>query len=366
MFFHNLKYTLKTLFRNKALVFWTLAFPLIMATFFNMAFSNVVEEEKLKVFDIAIIDNNEFNNNMIYKEAFRSLSDTNNPDRLFNITYTDTNTASKLLEDGKIIGYLELNNNLPKLTFNSNGINETILKYVVDEISDTKNMIIDNTYITNSINLKNIASDKLDYMMIEYYTLIAMTCLYGGTLGMYAINKALPYLKGNGKRVAISPSKKTSIITSSLVGAYIVQVIGLILLFLYTICILNIDYGNNFLLITLLSLIGSLTGIAFGLAIGVYVKSSENNKIGVLIGITMFGCFLSGMMGVTMKYIVDKYVPLVNKLNPANMITDGFYSLYYYDSLNRFYSNIISLIIVTIILFILSINKLRRDSYDSI
>ena len=67
MFFHNLKYTLKTLFKNKALVFWTLAFPLIMATFFNMAFSNVVEEEKLKVFDIAIIDNNEFNNNMIYK-----------------------------------------------------------------------------------------------------------------------------------------------------------------------------------------------------------------------------------------------------------------------------------------------------------
>ena len=37
--------------------------------------------------------------------------------------------AKKLLEDGKIEGYLELNENKPKLTFVSNGINQTILKY---------------------------------------------------------------------------------------------------------------------------------------------------------------------------------------------------------------------------------------------
>ena len=50
----------------------------------------------------------------------------------------------------------------------------------------------------------------------------------------------------------------------------------------------------------------------------------------------MFGCFLAGMMGVTMKYVIDKNVPIINKLNPANMITDGFYSLYYYDTLDRY------------------------------
>ena len=40
MFFLNFKYTLKALLGNKSLIFWTLAFPLIMALFFNMAFSN--------------------------------------------------------------------------------------------------------------------------------------------------------------------------------------------------------------------------------------------------------------------------------------------------------------------------------------
>ena len=49
-------------------------------------------------------------------------------------------------------------------------------------------------------------------MMIEYYTLIAMTCLYAGSIGMIAIGETLPYLKGNGKRITVSPTKKSSIV----------------------------------------------------------------------------------------------------------------------------------------------------------
>ena len=80
----------------------------------------------------------------------------------------------------------------------------------------------------------------------------------------------------------------------------------------------------------------------------------------------MLGCFLSGMMGITMKYIVDKNIPIINKINPASMITDGFYSLYYYDTLDRFFFNIISLLLFSIIMFIISYNGLRRQKYDNI
>ena len=205
MFLHNLKYTFKTLFRNKSLIFWTFAFPIIMATFFNMAFADVIESDQLKVIDMAIVDNNEFNNNILYKQTFNSLSDENNKDRLFSITYTNREDAKKLLEDGKIEGYLELENQVPKLTFVSNGINQTIIKYVVDEVHDTEKMIltmsnedlysniyskIESFLTANNIELKNTANENLDYMMIEYYTLIAMTCLYAGSVGMVAITKS--------------------------------------------------------------------------------------------------------------------------------------------------------------------------------
>ncbi|MFR5190428.1 MAG: ABC transporter permease [Clostridia bacterium] len=140
--------------------------------------------------------------------------------------------------------------------------------------------------------------------MVEFYTLIAMTCLYGGILGTVAINQNLANMSANGKRVSVSPVSKSKMIFSSVLASYITQLIGLALLFVYTIFVLKINYGNNFLLILLLSLCGCLAGLTLGVAIGSILKSSDNVKTGVVISITMLGCFLSGMMGITMKYVI--------------------------------------------------------------
>ena len=96
------------------------------------------------------------------------------------------------------------------------------------------------------------------------------------------------------------------------------------------------------------------------------IKTNENAKTGILISITMLWCFLSGMMGITMKYVIDKNVPIINKINPAALLTDGFYALYYYDTLNRYVMDVISLVIISLVLILLSLGSLRRQKYDSI
>ena len=73
MFIHNLKYSLKTLFRNKMLIFWTFAFPIILGTMFNLAFSNIANSEKFDIIDIAIVKNDDFENNEAYKTVFEQL-----------------------------------------------------------------------------------------------------------------------------------------------------------------------------------------------------------------------------------------------------------------------------------------------------
>ena len=94
--------------------------------------------------------------------------------------------------------------------------------------------------------------------MIEFYTLIAMTCLYGGVLGMTAINQRLANMSNNGKRVAISPVKKGKLILSSSLASYIIQLVGIMLLFIYTIFVLKVDYGEKLELIILLTLVRML------------------------------------------------------------------------------------------------------------
>ena len=73
MFWHNLKYNLMFLFKNKNLIFWTFAFPIIMATLFNLAFSDIEKNEQLNKFNIAIVDNTEYQNDEVLKTTFQKL-----------------------------------------------------------------------------------------------------------------------------------------------------------------------------------------------------------------------------------------------------------------------------------------------------
>ena len=280
MFIHNFIYSLKTLFRNRMLIFWTFAFPIILGTLFNMAFSNIQEGQKLDIINIAIIENDELNNNEYFKKAFDNLSDEENEDRLFNICYVSEEEAKEKLQKDEIAGFMKLQDEKPVLTFISNGIDQTVFKYVTEEIMQAGDIItnISKEKIENEIKngnynvnaeeivktvydettkddakLENIANNNLEYMMIEFYSLIAMTCLYGGMLGIVAINQNLANMSNKGKRIEIAPTKKSIVVFSSLLASYIAQAIGLVILFTYTIFVLKINYGNNLGLIVLLS-----------------------------------------------------------------------------------------------------------------
>lgn len=367
MFIHNFKYALKTLFNNKMLIFWTFAFPIILGTFFNMAFADLENSEQFDAIDIAIVDNDGFESNYIYKEAFRTLSDEDNSDRVFNIRYVTSNEAEKLLADNEISGYLIFGDTV-KVVVRESGINQTILKYVTEEIMQTEKIIenVAGNKIQSEANIKDISVSNLSYIMIEFYTLIAMTCLYGGILGMVSVNRNLANMSSNGRRTAVSPVSKAKLIFGSALAGYITQLIGVAILFVYTIFVLKVDYGSHLLCVIVLTMAGCLAGLTLGIAVATLFKTNDNVKTGVIISVTMVGCFLSGMMGVTLKYVIDKNVPILNKLNPAAMITDGFYSLYYYDTFERFWFNVLSLCAFACVMLCVSVYSLRRQQYDSI
>jgi ABC-2 type transport system permease protein len=390
MFYQNLKYSLKILLRNKALIFWTFAFPIILGLFFNLAFQNIEKKEQLQVIDIAIINSNDYNNNKIVKESLNEL--TKGKNKLFNIKLTDEKTSKDLLKNNKIIGYLTFKEDQVNITVKNSGVEETILKQVLEQIQTNSKIInkkvekeISEQVATNKkinyeqiyqnaisllnkndIKINNISNKNLSYTMIEYYTLIAMACLYGALISMFIINYQLPNMNSTGKRISASPINKTKQLISSLLSAYIVQIIGLLLLFLFIIFILKVDYGKNLLYVIITSLCGALSGLSLGVATSTLFKTNENAKTGIIIAITMLFCFLSGMMGITMKYIIDKNIPLLNMINPANMITDALYSLYYYNTFDRFYKDILSLLIFSFIMILISIKGLRRQKYDNI
>ena len=76
-------YQLKLLIRNKSLLFWSLLFPLILATFFKLAFSNILDSEHFEPAQTAIV---EITNNDSFNQVIQQLSnDSDNP--LLDVQY---------------------------------------------------------------------------------------------------------------------------------------------------------------------------------------------------------------------------------------------------------------------------------------
>ena len=67
-----------------------------------------------------------------------------------------------------------------------------------------------------------------------------------------------------------------------------------------------------------------------------------------------------------MKDLVEKNMPVINRINPAALISDAFYSINVYDDMSRYYRNLFTLAVMSITLVTASFLLIRRESYDSI
>ena len=378
MFCHIFKNRFKILIRNKSMIFWTMIFPIILSTLFYFAFSDMESDSKLNVIDIAVIQNEQFENNETLKTVLKSLS-KDNENKIFNVQYVDESKAKNLLNEGKIDGYI-LAEEETSVVVKENGINQTIIKYVIDQVYQLQSVatniyeynpdsivkVVKEIFFTQTNYFDDSSSKNMNMMEIEFYTLIGMTCLYGGFLALIVVDETEANLSAKGARASIAPIHKLKVLLISLLVAFVIQYIETLILIAYLYFVLGVSFGGNIGYVCLLALFGCLAGTSLGLLVGVSSKKSEGLKTGILLAITMVCSFLAGMMGVSMKYIVQKNVPILAKINPVNMITDGYYSLYYYDTMSRFYSNIISLTLFSVVIIVISYIFIRRKKYDSI
>lgn len=385
MFWHNFKYAFITMLRNRETLFWTMGFPFMLAILFNVAFANLHNYDTFKAFDVAVVDDESYKNSQFLSEGIKAVSEGD--DKVFETRYVDKDEAEQLLDDEKIEGYIYVENNEPHVKIKKNGVNQTVMATVVEQISQTATITtdmvgieiaraegpVDIAQVAKEAAAKAIATEPnvkdeshtMNVVSIEFFTLIAMACMQGAMVSVELMNRSLPNITNRGKRVAVAPTKKSVIVFSNLLAGYIMVLATVILLILFTRFILGVEYGGSLALIGLLSAVGSLAATMLGMFLSVALKTRESAKNIIVVIVTMIGSLFAGMFG-GMKIYFDELLPFVNKISPVGLITDGFYSLLYYDDMGRYVINILSLLAVAAIFFVLSVRSLRRQRYDSI
>lgn len=378
MFSHIFNYQLKCLIRDKQMWFWTLIFPIILATFFNLAFSSISSKTTFDPVNVAVINNQVLEKDESLQDFFNSVSSESN-NKIFNIQYTSEEEAIELLKNNDISGYIIAKDKLEPV-FKNSGINQTIVKNVIDSyyqtVSVIGNIVAHNPEaikkgVLDLLNEENeyfddVSNKNVDVNVSYFYSLIAMVCLYGAIFSIFTVSSAEANLSKNGARTSVAPTHKLKVLAASLLTCLIIHYLEVLLLIAYINFILGINLGNQVIPILILSFFGCVAGSTMGMVMAYSNKKSEDFKMAIAMTIIMLLSFLSGLMFVNMKYIIAENVPFLTYINPATMVTDALYSLYYYTTYDRFIQNVVLLFIFSVIMLIISYIFMRRKKYDSI
>ncbi|MBQ9886531.1 MAG: ABC transporter permease [Lachnospiraceae bacterium] len=379
MFWNMYKCKLLRIVRNRYLLIWTFVFPFILSTLFYFTFSSLDADNQFQAIRLGVVNDEAFQNDAMFKNTIEALS-AEGDEQMFITSYADRAAVDDMLRDNEISGYIQIVDGSPKLFVKENGLKQTIMKCFLDQYSQTKSSIaaiiktspdavqnisglFDRREFTKKVSLtKNPQTDRVCY----FYALLAMVCFYGGFMGMEIVEELQANLTGVGARRTVSSARRYKLVAADMLAGLTSQFIIMVVLCVYLEFALDVSLGSNIWAVLLICLVGSLAGISFGAMITVSNKLKASTKSAILITVTMIMSFMSGLMVEGINYIIMQKAPVVAWLNPAARIADAFYCLYYFDSYNRYFTNIIILLLMTAVMFSITVVFLRRQRYESI
>lgn len=378
----NFKYALLRLMRNKANLFWILVFPIVLGCFFKIAFSNITASENFHTIPVAVVEGDNADATAFHTMIEQLSGDSE--DAMLSATFCDDKKARTLLEKGKVDGIFYTTDTV-ELAVNSDlsdaSINQSILQSLLTQYYLNRDLIVQ-ILTTNPGNIESLVDsigqsvdtrkevsltrNNIDTYDQYFYNLIAMACLYTAMGGInLAINNSAN-LSSLAARKTIAPAKRAALIGTELLAIILFESLLNMVSFLFIVTVLGIHMTTHLGLALLTILISTTFSITFGMFLGCVGPKSEGGKTGLMFAVVMPLCFLSGLMMGTMRMVVEKYAPFVNRINPAALISDSFYALNNYDTLTRYTGNILTLLLMTALFLIISILVTRRNTYASL
>lgn len=371
-----LQYRLRCMMRNKTLLFWTFLFPIALITMFGLVLKDSFVYEKVESIPIAIVDNAAYREDLTFQSTIKNVKQEGK--KLFALTLINEAKQKDFLKNEDHVAIISLDDGI-QVEMSENGISQSIVKMFCDEYLQQKHMITTllQSGVDPSILMQSMPETKTyvekqqeknsDPTNIYFYTALAMSALFGGYWAIHAIGDIQANQSAKGARIAMAPTNKMLHLGSSLILSFVVQFVFLMVQLVYMNLVFQVALDEMLWYVILLLSIASIAGSGLGSLIGVvFVKIPKDGKDGILSAITMFCSFLSGMMMITIKNIIHTYMPILAYINPCTMISDALYSLYYYGVNQRYFSNIILLIVFSVVCYVFAYFFLNRKSYDSL
>lgn len=372
-------YRVKRLIRNKTLFFWSILFPLVLATFFKLAFSSITEKNwGFETIPVAVTAGNGSVPDAMLLDFLREME--RDGTAFFAITETDEETAEELLSEKKVTAVLVAGEE-PLLLFYENGLNQTIVKTVVDSYLQSKEIFLEAAENGKLPEVAKVFSEEVKTLavreyqgasrdpMIQYFqALLAMASLYGAMYGLMNANELNQRLTEVAARRMAAPLHKIPTVLVDVAAAVTIQYAQFLLLLAYDILLLRVDFGTVNVWLFLAGALHSLFGVLIGYFIGCVAQKKEGIQNAIMMSCVMFSSFLAGLMTGDMRMILELSVPVVNRINPATLIAESLQALCVMGDKKRYAECMLRILVWCVVLVIGSVAALwyhqRKDGKE--
>lgn len=371
-----IKYSFLAKIRDFSLVFWPLVFPLVLTT--AMYFSiGQMEESDFETIPAAIVTQSAGEED-VFQEYLETMRD--DKEALINVRPMAEEEAVTALENGDIEGIF-YSREEPSLTVGGKGLAQSILQMILESYTEGKQTLEDVAEM-HPEGMEAAARQMSDYGSVTeevslggrttnttaqfFYAMIGMACLYGCFIGYRSAMELQANLSTLAARRCVSPVHRMRWILSETAVSFGIHFVNMLVLLAYMKYILRLEFAGSYAAMLPVVIIGSMIGVTMGIFITSIGKTGEGVKIGIMISVSMVMSFLAGMMNADVKNAVDRNVPLLNRINPAALISDALYCLNVYDAPARYMQDIVILSVICVILLAGTFLIVRRERYGSI
>ena len=374
----HIYYQIKRMLRSKSMLFWMLAFPIILGILFYNMFGGISELTRFEKIPVGILAAEEDKNFVGIMESVESDAGT----KMFQVkVYREKDKAMKALKDETIKGVIVLSEDRTLIVKDSD-IYTSIIKTFLDQYRQNQKLIVDTAkknpqgvsklvvtlFEPTKISIKEIPLKGVDKDLYTqyFYALIAMTCLMASMVGLNNGCDIQADLSSIAARRNVAPTPKMLQVMKDFIASYILCAGILLLVLLLCIYGFHQDFGKNFAYIMLGSLAGIFTGLAVGILIALFVKGNHTKKEGIVVAFFMISSFLGGLQWGDITYYLEKTCPIINRINPATLIVNAFKSLAVFGDVKQYAVNVGTLFLIGFLCISISVWKLRRTRYASL
>ena len=378
-----LTYFLKMIIRNKTALFWGFFFPIALMLLFKITFGNIVStENSLDERNVAVVLQGEG----LYQDNFKAMMDeiaegTGTDELNIKVEYTDLDTATEKLDSKKVDFYYVVSDEEVEVHLGEKyGIATGM---IAREIADTYKVnmdIIDECMTSDPSKMEEVAQslqERISYISLEdkegidiymwyYISTLVMGIFFDYSSGIRVLATIRADVSGSAMRVAISSSSKTKMVLCCLLAQLILSLSKTAVHILFMQFVIGIDILSKAGLVAIGIASATVFSICLGILLGMFFKGDAQARENKSLGIVMLSVFISGEMIVTLPGYIEKFAPIVNRINPATLFNKIFYRILLCENTGDLMTNIAIITAASVLMLVVSIIILRRETYASL